>query len=126
MDILISVSDILVLLEMKNALARKGYNVVGIAVNDDETLKYIEELRPDLVMLDLELEGEVSGLDLTQYINDVYHIPVVHLTFRNDQETVKAIIEGKPYGVLSKYCDDIQLYLTVELAYHQFTEEMLM
>lgn len=88
-----SLSDILEILDHK---------VVGIADSYEEAVKYFEQEDVELALLDIQLNGEKSGIDLAEKIKADYHIPFVFTTAFADKETIKKASIHGPYGYIVK------------------------
>jgi DNA-binding LytR/AlgR family response regulator len=100
-----------------------GYEVTGQAFDFDEALGFLKDKKPDLVLLDINLNGENSGIDIAREINSKYGIPFVYITSHSDPATLKKVNETKPYGYLLKPFDEKALQANIELAYHKFSLE---
>lgn len=109
------------LLEMLNKF---NYEVVGVVHTGEKTISTIEEKRPDIVIIDTELKAELSLVSLTRHINEVYSLPVIHLTVHSKPDTISLAMESKPFGLLMKPVDEKQLYVTLEMAYFKFADSM--
>lgn len=102
--------------QMANIVLNLGYEVCGIAVSADEALKILEASTPDLILMDIKLEGEVDGVELAEMINVRQTTPVIYLTEFNDPATVKRVKEIHPAIFLSKPFNELDLRINIELA----------
>ena len=124
MKILISEDEKKIAQDLQKALVNFGYNVLGIADNPIDTIRKIEELRPDLILMDVDMKGDCSTFELTDYINEVFKLPVVFLAIYPEKLFPKKVLNDYPYGLLVKPYSEKQLYVTIELAYHKYSESM--
>lgn len=97
-------------------LEELGYSVVGRACRADTAVVLAVEQKPDLVLMDISLEGETSGIDAACQILEKTDIPVIFATGRTDVDLVEASKKAKPEGYLIKPFSPDQIYATIELA----------
>ena len=126
MKILISEDERKIAQDLQKALVNFGYSVLGIADNPIDTIRKIEELRPDLILMDVDMKGDCSTFELTEYINEVFKLPVVFLTFYPENLNLfpEKFLNDYPYVLLEKPYNDRYLYVTIELAYNKYSESM--
>ena len=122
MRVLIAVSDKTIAADLAKILQKNMYEVECICSNTTDTINYVEALRPDLIIMDVDLPGEFSAFDVTVYFNDVFGIPVVYLTLQSSRYEIEEAIRTEPYGFLSECCNEEQIYITLELAYNKYAE----
>jgi len=113
--------------DIKMIVQRLGYAVSGIAFSGEEAIKKIEKMQPDLVLMDIVLEGEMSGIDAAEIIRSRFNIPVVYLTAYSDKKTLERAKITEPFGYILKPFEDRDLHSTIEMAlYKHKTGNMLM
>ena len=78
---------------------------------------------PDLVLMDIRLDGAVDGIDAAEQIRQECHRPIVFLTAYSDEETVKRATSTEPFGYLLKPFEDAQLRTTIEMALYKHAAE---
>src|SRR5437763_11256753 len=78
--ILIVEDEFIVQLDLQSRLGRLGHTVVGIASRADEAIAKAAELAPDLVLMDVQLEGEMDGVEAARRIRSVQPVPIVYVT----------------------------------------------
>ena len=83
-------------------LTELGYEVTGILPRAEEALLHLAENAPDIVLLDIQLKGEMDGIALAQVILQDFHIPVIFLTANSDDATFNQAKAAKPYAFLTK------------------------
>ncbi|MGZ7108508.1 MAG: PAS domain S-box protein, partial [Methanobacterium sp.] len=79
-----------------------GYEVVSIASTGKDAINKAGELKPDLVLMDIFLKGNMDGIEATSKIQSAFNIPVIYLTAYSDENTLKRAKLTKPYGFLTK------------------------
>lgn len=108
---------------IKIALEQEGYTICGIADNGKEALYDIDELQPDLVLLDITLKGTVDGITVAQKLQQKTNIPYVFLTSLTDSETTERVKLTKPAGFISKPFTIASLRNNIEIALFKLDEE---
>ena len=78
--ILIVEDETIVQLDLQNQLRRLGHAVVGSAVSGEEAIAKVDELKPDLVLMDVKLEGKMDGIEAADQIRATHAVPIVYLT----------------------------------------------
>ena len=101
---------------IKDSLEKFGYVVAGIESSGENALKITEEKRPDLVLMDIVLKGEMDGIEAAGYIRSRFGIPVVFLTAYADEEKLERAKITMPFGYLIKPFQDRELKVTIEMA----------
>lgn len=90
--------------------------VIGSASDGITALKSIEEAHPDLVLIDINLEGKTDGIETARKIQERFSLPVVYLTASSDDETIARAKITEPYGYILKPCGDNELKIAIEMA----------
>src|SRR5208337_1982719 len=106
----------LVALKTKKDLERIGYDVVDIFASGEEALEGIEAVRPDLILMDIQLQGKIDGIDAANDISEKYDVPVIYLTAHSEENTLWRAKKTEPYGYLLKPIDEKELHIAVEIA----------
>ena len=86
----------IVALHLQQQLAKFGYDVVANVARGDQALQKIEERRPDLILMDINIEGGIDGIETASRIPASYHIPVVFLTANSEEATLERARATKP------------------------------
>jgi PAS domain S-box-containing protein len=121
--ILIVEDDRIVARDIQNQLTRLGYAVVGITRFGEEAVHLARELRPDLVLMDIRLEGAVDGVTAAQEIRDCLQLPVVYLTAYADEETLRRARVTEPFGYILKPFEERELRTVIEMALYKHQAE---
>jgi len=124
--ILIVEDEAIVATDIQSTLKALGYDVPAIAFSGEEALKKVEEIQPDLILMDIVLKGEMDGIEAAQQIRERFGIPVVYLTAYADSIILKRAKITEPFGYLLKPFEDRELHSTIEMAlYKQQSEKAL-
>jgi DNA-binding NarL/FixJ family response regulator len=109
--------------DIQETLTALGHRVTGLAASAQAALESIEADRPDLVLMDIRLEGPTDGIEAAREIRSRWDLPVVYLTAHRDHATVERLKDTNPAGFVSKPFDEAQLRVAVELALHNAASE---
>jgi len=104
---------------LSRILARLGYEVVSIATTGAQALEDVERYKPDLLLADVGLEGELDGISVAAQAQERWKIPAVFLTAFTDSETIRRARLAEPYGYLVKPFGEQELHATIEIALQQ-------
>lgn len=112
--ILIVEDESIIALDLQYGLKDLGYKVIGTTDNGQDAIDMAAEHLPDVVLMDIKLKGNMSGIEASEIISEL-GIAVVYLTANNDAETFnKSNIKGS-YGFVSKPYD-INIDKTLKIA----------
>jgi PAS domain S-box-containing protein len=115
--ILIVEDEAVVALDIEDRLTRLGYQPAGLADNGDAALKLAQENRPDLVMMDIRLQGAEDGIAVARQIRRRFQIPVIFLTAYSEDDTLERAKLAEPSGYLLKPFNDRELKSAIEIAF---------
>lgn len=116
MQILIVEDEQLVADDLRETLENLGYNVPAIVSSGEEAIVLAETLHPDLVLMDIRLEGEIDGIEASFEIQSRLNLPVVYLTANADRATLERAKSSHPFGYILKPFDERILAVTIEIA----------
>ncbi len=116
--VLLVEDDWIIAKEMAYNLQDLGFEVAGHIYNAEEAIKLVKTLHPDLVILDIDLAGEMTGIELAKQLKLEGNIPFIFLTALADSETVKKAKLAEPYAYLVKPVAPETLYSTIEITLH--------
>ncbi|HEU5081631.1 MAG TPA: response regulator [Opitutaceae bacterium] len=105
------------------ALAKLGYNVVGASDNGPDAIRQVAELMPDLVLMDVQLNGAMDGTEAARQIRVTSGRPVIFLTGHSDAGVVQRAKETEPYGYILKPFSSRELMVQVEMALYRHQME---
>jgi PAS domain S-box-containing protein len=105
--------------DIAESVQHLGYQVAGTARSGETALEKIRELRPDLVLMDIRLAGEMDGVQVAAELKKTQDIPVIYLTAHADRELLDRAKLTEPYGYLVKPYDERDLSTAIELAVYR-------
>jgi len=97
-------------------LTEMGYHVAGTACDSTEAMIGVEEIRPALVLMDIDLPGDMDGIETAREIIKRYNIPIVYISSMLDPDIMERAKVTKPRGYIVKPFTDNQLRATIEMA----------
>ncbi len=109
----------IVAFQIETLLQQKGYQVIGTFASGIEALQNIESLSPDLVLMDLKLQGEMDGIETARRISEYLDVPIVYLTAHSDEGTFKRAKETGPYGYILKPFNAQELDIAIQVAIYK-------
>ncbi len=121
--ILIVEDEKIVALDLKGSLKILGYEVVGTACSGPEAIAKALETRPDLVLMDIILKGEMDGIQASEAIRSQMNIPVIFLTACADDKTLERAKVTEPFGYLLKPFEERELHGHIEVALYKHSME---
>lgn len=116
LKILIVEDDSVSALLLKKALEKNNHDIIGIADSGEKALDILEENMADIVMMDINLAGELDGIKTTEIVNEKYDIPVVYLSASSDAETLNKVVGTNPSAYVIKPFNIRELNMVIELA----------
>ncbi|MGC4101317.1 LytR/AlgR family response regulator transcription factor [Ferruginibacter sp.] len=103
---------------LSNTLIHLGYDVAEPAASYNEALTMIDNEKPDLLLLDIQLKGKKDGIDLAWKIKETYQLPFIFLTANADAATVQRAKQVSPPAYLVKPFTKDDLYSSIEICLH--------
>jgi len=122
--ILIVEDETIISKELKHRLIKGGYQIVGSVASGEEAISQALSVKPDLILMDILLEGKIDGIHAAEEIRKSHDIPVVYITAFADEKTVNRAKETEPYGYMIKPFDQKDLVTTIEIALFKHRTEL--
>jgi diguanylate cyclase (GGDEF)-like protein/PAS domain S-box-containing protein len=123
-NLLVIEDERIVARDLKLALESLGYCVPAIADSGEMAIKKADELRPDLILMDIRLAGEIDGITAAQTILDRFDIPVIYLTAHSDEATLARAKFTHPLGYIIKPFEERELRAIIEMALYKHKMEL--
>lgn len=131
--VLIVEDEGVVALDITQELESAGYSVVGHVVSGEAAVAKAGELRPDIVLMDIHIQGEMDGIAAAEQITSRFNIPIIFVTAHADEATLQRAKLTRPYGYVIKPFEPNELRANIEIALHRYkaapveeeTEELL-
>ena len=123
-QILVVEDETVVAMDMESILENSGYTVAAVVPSGEEALQKAEELCPDLVLMDIVLEGEMDGIEAAEQIRERFNIPVVFLTAHSDDKTLERAKKTGPFGYILKPFGEIRTTIEIALYKHEMEKKL--
>lgn len=121
--ILVVEDEIIIADNLCDIIEELGYEALEPALNYTEALEFIEQEKPDLTILDIQLGGKKTGIDVAKEIIKNYNFPYIFLTSNSDEATIREVKALNPPAYLVKPFTKEELYASIEIVLHNFSEQ---
>jgi len=118
--ILIVEDNVIIADDMQSMLEEIGYEIVDNVIVYEQAVEVLKNNQVDLVLIDIILASDKTGIDLGKHIRDQYNIPFIFVTSNSDRATVENAKTVKPDGYLVKPFEQQDLYTSIEIALSNF------
>ncbi len=112
--------------DLRRILLKYDYNVVAITSNGEDAIKAAEKFKPDVILMDIVLQGEMSGITASGEINKKAKIPIIYITSYLDKNALSEIKNSQSYAYIMKPFEEKELYATIEIAVYKSRMERMM
>jgi signal transduction histidine kinase len=125
--ILVVEDESIVAFSLQQRLSKLGYDVPAIAVSGQESFDLVEQTLPDLVLMDIHIQGDLDGIDVASRLQETHSIPVIYLTAYSEDSTLERARKTRPYGYLLKPFSERELHATIQMAFerHKLETELV-
>jgi PAS domain S-box-containing protein len=117
--ILVVEDETIVAMDIERGLQALGFEVVATTGTGEGAIELAEKHRPDLILMDIRLQGAIDGIEAAHAIRDRLNLPIVFLTAHADTATVERAKKAEPFGYLLKPFEDQELHTAIEIALHK-------
>lgn len=121
--ILVVEDEAVVAEDIKVTLQNMGYEVSAVISSGEMAVKKTEELKPDLVLMDIVLKGKLNGINAAGEIHSRLNIPVIYLTAYSDEKILEQAKVTEPFGYIVKPFGDRELHSAIEMALYKHSAE---
>ncbi|MEW7291612.1 sigma-54-dependent transcriptional regulator [Aquimarina sp. 2304DJ70-9] len=123
--LLIVEDEFVIVQDLRNIISELGYAVMGHAKSAEEAMGKIKNEIPDLVLLDINIIGEETGIDLARKLEDTYQIPYIYITSYSDQDTISQMNTTNPLGYILKPFDERDIRVALEIGFAKLSRSKL-
>jgi len=121
--VLIVEDEAIIAKDIENVFTKAGYKVVGSFLTGEAAIQAVDELEPDIVLMDIMLKGDMSGIQAAEVIREKSNTPVVFLTAYADENTIDKARSAVPYGYIVKPFKENEVIATIEIALNKYKED---
>lgn len=125
-NILIVEDELLIAKNLSHKLQKLGYEIVGIVCSGADAIQRANEMKPDLILMDIVIKGDIDGIETAALINQELDIPIVYTTAYADDETLQRAENTGSYGYLLKPFKERELHATIKIALNKYQEAVKM
>lgn len=118
-NILIVEDNFIIAEDIKQSLVNNGYNVIAIIDNAIEAIEIIKQQKTDLILIDIIIKGDKSGIELAEIVSQNFNVPFVYLTSNTDKATIGKAIKFKPKAYIVKPFTELDILTKIELAFSE-------
>jgi CheY-like chemotaxis protein len=124
-QILVVEDEAIIALNIKNLLENLGYEICGLATSAEEAVQLAGEKGPDLILIDIILDGEIDGIDAVVEIKETLtlNMPIIYMTAHSDEKTLARAKATEPHGYILKPVNYNELRSTIEIVLHKYEME---
>ena len=122
-NVLVVEDESIVSKDIQHSLKKLGYNVVGAAATGEKAIELANSEKPDIVLMDIMLKGDMTGIDTAAKIKEELSIPIIFLTAYADESTLSKAKVTQPYGYIIKPFKEIDLHTSIEMALYKHGKE---
>ncbi len=103
-----------------------GYTVASSVTTGEEAIEFSKKTKPDIILMDITLEGEMDGIESARYIYENFKIPVIYITYSSEESVLKRIRTTNPFGYIIKPVDKNELKAAIEMAFMKYSMEKML
>ncbi len=122
-QILIVEDEKIIANDIKYSLQSLGYGVSAIVPSGEKAIESVARTHPDLVLMDIQLKGQLDGVATAEQIRTRFDVPVIYLTAYADESTLQRAKITEPFGYLLKPFEERELHTTIEIALYKHQAE---
>lgn len=115
-NVLIVEDESIIAMDIRTSLELSGYQIAAIATSSEEAIAAVTSCNPDIVLMDIQLQGDRDGIETAEKVQREFHLPVVYLTAHADEKTLSRAKSTQPFGYILKPFDDQELVTAIEIA----------
>lgn len=121
--ILVVDDERLVAIGIKDRLEKLGYDVIGIAATGEEAVEAVLEKKPDVVLMDIVLRGDMDGIETAQTIHSYNDTPIIYVTAYADEKVIERAKITQPYGYILKPFKGSEVNANIQMAIYKYESD---
>lgn len=122
-NVLVVEDESIVSKDIQHSLKKLGYNVVGAASTGERAFELAAAEKPDIILMDIMLKGNINGIETAERVKRELNIPVIYLTAYADEATLAKAKVTEPYGYIIKPFKEVDLHTSIEMALYKYSKE---
>ena len=125
-SILLVEDEFIIAKDIEKTLVKTGYSVLGIVMSGEDCLEFLENNKPDMILMDIKLQGELDGIETSNIVQSRYGIPVIYLTAHSDRDSLERAKYTMPYGYIIKPINERELFTIIETSMYRYRTDKRM
>ncbi|MDZ7793556.1 MAG: response regulator [Spirochaetia bacterium] len=121
--ILLVEDESIVAMDMERRLNALGYSVIEHVLSGEDAVTKAEQEKPDLILMDIHLKGNMDGIQAAERIKSTLGTPVIYITAYSDETTLARAKVTEPFGYILKPFQEREIYSTIEMALYKYKIE---
>jgi len=121
--LLIVEDEFLIAQDIRRIVTKLGYGVIGISKSASEAVDLVKSESPDIALLDINILGDLNGIELSKILTEQYQVPFLFVTSYSDTKTLKAMNATNPLGYILKPFDHRDIRVALEIAFTKIRQE---
>ena len=117
--IMIVEDESIVAMGIKHKLEDLGYKVVGIEATGEKAVETALETKPDIILMDIVLKGDMDGIEAAQQIHRHQDTPIIYITAYSDEEVLERARITEPYGYILKPFKKSEVNANIQMALYK-------
>lgn len=126
LKILIVEDELLVATDIEESLHNLGYEVQNAVATGKAALNEVEKNLPDVILMDIMLKGDLTGIEVANLIRQKHDVPIIYLTANADISTIEKAKVSLPYGYIIKPFTEKELQTNIEISRFKFENDMIL
>ncbi len=122
-SVLIVEDEPIIASDIEMTLKEDDYSIIGIAFSSTKAIDLLHRTSPDIVLLDIAIQGDKDGIEIAQMINEKYKVPFIYITSFSDKQTLERAKATLPYGYIVKPFKDRDIISAIEMAVYRFATD---
>ena len=120
--ILVVEDEMIIAAKISMQLTSLGYEVTGILPRGEQAIQQLKDNLPDIILLDINLKGDIDGIETARRVQLLADIPIIYLTANSDEATFNRAKPTRPYAFISKPFKQLDLQRAIELTISRMAE----
>ena len=121
--VLVVEDESLIARALTKILNKFNYDIIGIANDSDAALRLLSETKPDIILMDIRIDGKLDGIQTAELIIANYDIPIVYMSSLDDQKTIDRAKQTQPFGYVTKPFEEKDIKIALEMSLFQYDME---
>ena len=119
LSVLIVEDENIIARDLSRIMKKFGYNIADVVSSGEEVITRAIELEPTLILMDIKLNGKMTGIEAAEEIKKIIDVPVIYITAYADTEIIQEAKLTEPFAYIVKPFDEKALHTSIEIAVYK-------